>query len=671
MVSGRLFVGPIQSSRRFNRKERSAAAGNELAKTCADVANELVLETVKRGDSLVWRRRGAVAWLGLQLLLGCWVALSLAAEPPAAPPPKELPSEQIPSNLLMLITSPSPQSLEAANLLFQNRYKFDSVLKEVTFPNNKIDWDFDPGSSRSTYHLWMHSLNTVSYLCNANEMTGDKKYLQKAREVLEDWLSYAKTGTNYFLWYDHPVANRMVTLTYLYQLCDKQGLMSYEEKRQLVGLLYRHAAFLADPKNYSQYNHGVMMDKSLLLASLFLRRSYPESAKQWFDLAIKRIQLGFERDFTPGMVHVENSPAYHFYVSEHFQQMAALMKHFHIDPPPGIADKLALTEVFSRCVTMPNGRVPMVGDTGKMNSPVAPSLDSRAFPDAGIMISCSRAPKPVESTWLLFKSGYLTHTHKHADDLSFVLYGRGKEIFVDGGLLNYDTGNPFATHITSALAHNTLVVDGQSYPIRMRALNGSDPPPWRMFEVSGLVTNQITPDTDVVRGFNAAYAGVALERTLVILKPDVVVIYDIAQSRASHRYSQIFRIGEELRLAHLSSDALLLADSAGQVNSTLVQLLGQALDTRSYDGDRETIRGWGAPQFDQLVPVPQVEFTKAGEQAEFLTIIGIGQKEAEARKLAAEIISVEPEQIMIRTAKGETVSVQRGVMRKAESAEKR
>src|SRR5207248_1602207 len=155
-----------------------------------------------------------------------------------------------------------------------------------------------------------------------------------------------------------------------------------------------------------------------------------------------------------------------------------------------------------RCVTMPNGRVPMVGDTGKMNSPVTSSLESKVFADAGIMISCSRAPQPGDSTWLLFKSGYLTHTHKHADDLSFLLYGRGKEIFVDGGLLNYDTSNPFATHITSALAHNTLVVDGTNYELRQRALDGSDPPPWKMFGVSGLLTNQITPGADLVRGYN-------------------------------------------------------------------------------------------------------------------------------------------------------------------------
>jgi hypothetical protein len=148
--------------------------------------------------------------LGLPPLLTVAALVNVGAAPP---PLQELPAERIPSGKLMLITDPSPQSLEIANLVFEHRYKFDRILKELTFPEDKIDWDVNPGSARNSYHLWMHSLNTVSYLCNAHEMTGDKKYLQKAQLVLQDWLAYARTGTNSFLWYDHSVANRTVTLT--------------------------------------------------------------------------------------------------------------------------------------------------------------------------------------------------------------------------------------------------------------------------------------------------------------------------------------------------------------------------------------------------------------------------------------------------------------------------
>jgi hypothetical protein len=229
--------------------------------------------------------------------------------------------------------------------------------------------------------------------------------------------------------------------------------------------------------------------------------------------------------------------------------------------------------------------------------------------------------------------------------------------------LNYNTKDPFANHLMSALAHNTLVVDGQSYQIRQRALDGTEPPPWKMFEQSGLIASQLRAGSDLVRGYNAAYTGVALERTIAFLKPDLVLIYDIAKSDVSHRYTQIFRIGEDLRVARLSTDALLLADPQDQVNVALVQLMGEELDVRSYFGDREKIRGWSARQFDQLVPIPQVEFTKEGSQVEFLTVIGIGQHEAGLRKLAGEIISVAPKEIVLRPAKGDALTVKRGLVR--------
>jgi hypothetical protein len=587
-----------------------------------------------------------------------------ATAAPQLQPLKELPSEAIPSALLMLVTTPSQESLRIANLVFEGRYKFAPALKEINFPGGKIDWDVNTGSAQNTYHLWLHSLNTVSYLCNAHEMTGDKKYLQKAHAILQDWVAYAKSkGGNKFLWYDHSVANRMITLTYFYQLGRKQGLWLDEEQRRHVSLLYEHAAFLANPKNYSQYNHGVMMDKSLLLASLFLRRSYPKAAKGWFDLALTRIRVAFERDFTPAMVHVENSPAYHFYVSEHFAQMTALMKHFQIEPPTGIVQKLALGEEFARCVTMPNRHVPMVGDTGPMLSPVPSSLTSKVFPDAGVMIACSPTPKQADSTWLLFKSGYLTHTHKHADDLSFLLYTREREVFIDGGLLNYDPENPFARHLRSALAHNTLVVDGQSYEIRRRALDGSDPPPWTLFEESGLIASKTGAACDMARGYNAAYPGVELERTVVFLKPDLVIIHDIAKSNRSHQYTQIFRPGGDLRIARLGRDALILGDAQDQFTIALVQLMAEMVEMRWYHGDKETIRGWGARQFDQLLPVPQVEFTKKGKKAEFLTMIGLGQSEGEVHKLAGRIISVKPDHVVIRPPNGDAISVARGPTR--------
>ena len=67
----------------------------------------------------------------------------------------------------------------------------------------------------------------------------------------------------------------------------------------------------------------------------------------------------------------------------------------------------------------------------------------------------------------LNESGYLSSTHKHADDLSFVLYTKGHDIFIDPGMFNYMTGNEVHDYLISALAHNTVTVDELTYSVSM------------------------------------------------------------------------------------------------------------------------------------------------------------------------------------------------------------
>ncbi len=50
---------------------------------------------------------------------------------------------------------------------------------------------------------------------------------------------------------------------------------------------------------------------------------------------------------------------------------------------------------------------------------------------------------PAAATWTMFKAGYLSKTHKHADDLSFMLYSKGYDIFVDPGWYNYISGSKY------------------------------------------------------------------------------------------------------------------------------------------------------------------------------------------------------------------------------------
>ena len=75
--------------------------------------------------------------------------------------------------------------------------------------------------------------------------------------------------------------------------------------------------------------------------------------------------------------------------------------------------------------------------------------------------------------YFLFTAGYHSNTHKHADDLSFLLsYGK-TDFFVDSGKYNYNEANVYRKYFRSTMAHNTITVDGKSYPLTKEQVNKS------------------------------------------------------------------------------------------------------------------------------------------------------------------------------------------------------
>jgi hypothetical protein len=57
---------------------------------------------------------------------------------------------------------------------------------------------------------------------------------------------------------------------------------------------------------------------------------------------------------------------------------------------------------------------------------------------------------------MLFVMGMAyTDTHKHADDLSFVLFEHGRPLFIDSGKYGYN-GDSMRNYVESAAAHNTI-----------------------------------------------------------------------------------------------------------------------------------------------------------------------------------------------------------------------
>ena len=151
---------------------------------------------------------------------------------------------------------------------------------------------------------------------------------------------------------------------------------------------------------------------------------------------------------------------------------------------------------------------------------------SRHFPTTGLVTM--RSGWFREATFIGFKSGPSNVGHSHLDANSFVVSARGERLLIDEGVWPYahflgffdsGGGRRFNFDGNGTVAHNTLLVDGQGQ--RFGA------------EFPGRMVSFKKGDVDVAVGdATAAYGGLLKKflRTLVFVKPDLLLVYDEVSS---------------------------------------------------------------------------------------------------------------------------------------------
>ena len=279
------------------------------------------------------------------------------------------------------------------------------------------------------------------------------------------------------------------------------------------------------------------------------------------------------------MVHVENSPGYQIGVMDLFRVISEFLIQFNDEFGENLYNDVKKSAEFMAYIMKPNGYAAEIGDTnGSVNttsskniglsvfgnghltysatlgdSGTMPEENSKVYPKSGYYISHNDWNKEnyTNSTWTMFKSGYSSKTHKHADDNSFMLYSKGYDIFADPGWYNYVTGNRYRDYFVSSLAHNTVVVDEKTYSAT--AENSYK---------TGIFDYDQNDNYDYVGGFNDMYEGVMFDRHFYNLG-DAFIIYDNIISDEEHKYSQLFQLSDSCEVVESNNNEVLIkiADS--------------------------------------------------------------------------------------------------------------
>lgn len=536
------------------------------------------------------------------------------------------------------------QVVKVADSILEGKMIVEQSINDyLAFESLKdINWDAVIGNSPNTYQLYLQCLNPIMFLTRAYEINGNEDYLVQAKDILLEWIKYKESNpNNNFLWYDHGTALRLENIIYFVLVTtENTDLIDTTLRMKIDSLIKEHMEFLYDDVNYTEnHNHGIFQDRALLYGAYFIKdekfNEYVEKVKSRLD---EQIEFGFNEE----MIHIENSPGYQVGVVQIIYQIAEFLEQFNDVYGINLMNKVKQSNEFLTHILKPDAGMAEIGDTNgtveekqsnlgyKFNDEellyagtwgekgTKPSEKSKLYPKSGYYIyrSSWEKEKFKEATWMMFKSGYESRTHKHADDTSFMLYSKGKDIFVDPGWYNYVTGDKYRDYLISAKAHNTVIVDGKSYSV-------TEPNAYKVGIIKGDLEN---PNYDYVLGFNKMYKGVQIDRHFYNLKEDAIILYDDIVSEQEHMYSQLFHTSEYIDILEADDNEVLMSIADTDYNVRIRQMTQDTKLEVHYGDNNGEEYGYLSRSLNKIEPIYTLEFKKQGNSTKYITLITIEDK---------------------------------------------
>lgn len=556
-----------------------------------------------------------------------------------------------------MVGYPLKSSIDMSEKLLCHELVVDAWITEtIQYDLSIFDWNMNFSQSPTTFQLFLQGLKPATWLTGGYVMTKKKEYFTLANEFFHSWIIFSQNAElaekNEYIWDQHAAALRAEGLLYFFLIGHENRLFSDAEIMLYTEQLERHAQYLADGKNYlKNQNHGLFQDKALLFLGHFFQN------QEWVELSKNRLLSQWNFLFTDEMACVENSFTYQRVNKALFVDILKMMEQFG-EPWAFLRGKLIQAEEFMGYALTPDGYCAPFGDSFRDDYSECEYLDedgilafssrrgeigkkpeerSQVYPKAGYYFGREfwdpadgpqRDGNFEDATWTMFRSGYLSITHRQADDNSFIFYSKGHDIFVDSGVYNYMFRDPIRRYLRSANAHNTVIVDESSFAFLRPDLVG----------FSGILYHELNREkqADYVVGYNLLYYGVCHIRHFLFLK-EAVFIFDELTSHYEHKYSQLFHCGKVLRPLNISNKEMLAAIQGTDYFVHLKQLeaedhrLSVHLINGAAPGAEYGILSESCNQYEYI---DTLRFDAVGENVCFATIITIENSKGETAGLS-------------------------------------
>lgn len=339
----------------------------------------------------------------------------------------------------------------------------DQFIELKSFEDTNLDiTSFDWGGIERDRNWWWqaHALPFLNWYLDSYDLQSEeerKKYFTLCISAIDNWHTKTKKYDSPLAWHDHGTAFRSRNIVNWIIFCHLKDVdvITASESINLYSLIIVHLEWLLDSNNYSKYtNHG--FDQAMILLTIGIMFD-TEGLEPQRTISRERLEEEIKYAFTDEGVHIENSPGYQKF-------MLARLKQLRLLRPLGetVVSKLAESyivkaESFLRAITLPNGYLPMIGDTrggdkGLRYNQIS-DIDIIDYSDSGYVILRGETLKGKD-IHIIFKCSHLSNYHRHDDDLSIHIYYDNQTVLGDGGLGNHNEKDIRRKILRSNAAHN-------------------------------------------------------------------------------------------------------------------------------------------------------------------------------------------------------------------------
>ena len=486
----------------------------------------------------------------------------------------------------------SKQLIDAAEMALQGEIAIPGYpSKRFGLPFNVDDIDKGP-------KLLLASFEIPNLLLSAYEVTGRDEFLITARDIILGWASYERKAwlPKGYLWNDHAIAARISVLAKFWKLYRNHPNYESEVAKHIFQFVARSGQMLAKPSHFTfATNHGVM--QNLALWQICLAFPALPNVEFYKQLALERMRDQMTFYVNEEGVILEHSAGYQMAGLKFIGMAFRYLILMNMPIPEEWRVKYVKAKDFYAQLRRPDGSLPMFGDTASgrysLSPFVIPKQSRSLYPVAGYCVWWDGLDvwpnEEALSQTVVAWSHFSGHAHKHADEMSVLLWAGGQRWWTNVGYWGYGTKER-SVAVSWAGSNAPHLIDENADSVRSTKLKFHG---WSE-HLSVIDLERRGPEEYVAR------------RQVIQLKPNLWIVIDHTSGKENSRTTTTWTTSREVSLSEGAiPGSYVLEAEKNSASLTKFLLVSEDTNIMQFRGSIAPFAGWAANRPASAIVIEQ------------------------------------------------------------------